>query len=154
MTPSKACYDLIKQFEGFRSKAYLCPAGILTIGFGHTGTDVLPGMRVTEAQADELLKRDVARFALMVEKALTAKVSQGQFDALVSFCFNTGPGKAGVKDGLITLKNGNPSSLLRKTNSGDKLGAAAELDKWTKANGQELRGLVARREAEQRLYLS
>lgn len=154
MTPSKACYDLIKQFEGFRSKAYLCPAGILTIGFGHTGTDVLPGMRVTEAQADELLKRDVARFALMVEKALTAKVSQGQFDALVSFCFNTGPGKAGVKDGLISLKNGNPSSLLRKTNSGDKLGAAAELDKWTKANGQELRGLVARREAEQRLYLS
>jgi len=154
MTPSKACYDLIKQFEGFRSKAYLCPAGILTIGFGHTGTDVLPGMRVTEAQADELLKRDVARFALIVEKALTAKVSQGQFDALVSFCFNTGPGKAGVKDGLITLKNGNPPSLLRKTNSGDKLGAAAEFDKWTKANGQELRGLVARREAEQRMYLS
>ena len=154
MTPSKACYDLIKQFEGFRSKAYLCPAGILTIGFGHTGTDVLPGMRITEAQADEILKRDVAKFAAMVEKALTAKVSQGQFDALVSFCFNTGPGKAGVKDGLITLKNGNPSSLLRKTNAGDKLGAAAEFDKWTKANGQELRGLVARRDAEQRLYLS
>ena len=154
MTPSKACYDLIKQFEGFRAKAYLCPAGILTVGYGHTGTDVLPGMRVTEAQADEILKRDVAKFAAMVEKALTAKVSQGQFDALVSFCFNTGPGKAGVKDGLITLKNGNPSSLLRKTNSGDKLGAAAEFDKWTKANGQELRGLVARRDAEQRLYLS
>lgn len=154
MTPSKACYDLIKQFEGFRSKAYLCPAGIITIGYGHTGTDVLPGMRITEAQADEILKRDVAKFAAMVEKALTAKVSQGQFDALVSFCFNTGPGKAGVKDGLITLKNGNPSSLLRKTNAGDKLGAAAEFDKWTKANGQELRGLVARRDAEQRLYLS
>ena len=154
MNPSKACYDLIKQFEGFRAKAYLCPAGILTVGYGHTGTDVLPGMRVTEAQADEILKRDVAKFAAMVEKALTAKVSQGQFDALVSFCFNTGPGKAGVKDGLITLKNGNPSSLLRKTNSGDKLGAAAEFDKWTKANGQELRGLVARRDAEQRLYLS
>ena len=154
MNPSKACYDLIKQFEGFRSKAYLCPAGILTIGFGHTGTDVLPGMRITEAQADEILRRDVAKFAAMVEKALTAKVSQGQFDALVSFCFNTGPGKAGVKDGLITLKNGSPSSLLRKTNAGDKLGAAAEFDKWTKANGQELRGLVARRDAEQRLYLS
>jgi len=154
VTPSKACYDLIKQFEGFRSKAYLCPAGILTIGYGHTGVDVLPGMRITEAQADELLRRDVAKFAAMVAKALTAKVSQGQFDALVSFCFNTGPGKAGVKDGLISLKSGNPSSLLRKTNSGDKLGAAAEFDKWTKANGQELRGLVARRESEQRLYLS
>lgn len=154
MTPSKACFDLIKQFEGFRSKAYLCPAGLLTIGYGHTGTDVLPGMRITEAQGDDLLRKDVANFAAIVEKALTAKVSQSQFDALVSFCFNTGPGKAGVKDGLITLKNGNPSSLLRKTNSGDKLGAAAEFDKWTKANGQELRGLVARREAEQRLYLS
>lgn len=154
MNPSKACYDLIKQFEGFRSKAYLCPAGILTIGYGHTGVDVLPGMRISEAQADELLRKDVARFAAMVAKALTTKVSQGQFDALVSFCFNTGPGKAGVKDGLISLKNGNPSSLLRKTNAGDKLGAAAEFDKWTKANGQELRGLVARRDAEQRLYLS
>lgn len=154
MTPSKACYDIIKQFEGFRPKAYLCPAGILTIGYGHTGVDVLPGMRITEAQADELLRKDVARFAAIVAKALTAKVSQGQFDALVSFCFNTGPGKAGVKDGLISLKSGNPSSLLRKTNSGDKLGAAAEFDKWTKANGQELRGLVARRDAEQRLYLS
>lgn len=154
MIPSKACYDLIKQFEGFRSKAYLCPAGILTIGYGHTGVDVLPGMRITEAQADDLLRKDVARFAAMVAKALTAKVSQGQFDALVSFCFNTGPGKAGVKDGLISLKIGNPSSLLRKTNAGDKLGAAAEFDKWTKANGQELRGLVARRDAEQRLYLS
>ena len=154
MTPSKACFDLIKQFEGFRTKAYLCPAGLLTIGYGHTGADVLPGMRITEAQGDDLLRKDVAKFAAMVEKSLTAKVSQGQFDALVSFCFNTGPGKAGVKDGLITLKNGNPSSLLRKTNSGDKLGAAAEFDKWTKANGQELRGLVARREAEQRLYLS
>jgi lysozyme len=121
---------------------------------GSTGADVLPGMRITEAQGDDLLRKDVAKFAALVEKALTAKVSQSQFDALVSFCFNTGPGKAGAKDGLITLKNGNPSSLLRKTNSGDKLGAAAEFDKWTKANGQELRGLVARREAEQRLYLS
>ena len=154
MTPSKACFDLIKQFEGFRAKAYLCPAGILTIGYGHTGVDVLPGMRISESQADELLRKDVARFSAMVAKSLTTNVSQGQFDALVSFCFNTGPGKAGVKDGLISLKNGNPSSLLRKTNSGDKLGAAAEFDKWTKANGQELRGLVARREAEQRLYLS
>lgn len=154
MTPSKACYDLIKQFEGFRAKAYLCPAGILTIGYGHTGVDVLPGMRISEAQADELLRKDVARFSAIVAKSLTTNVSQGQFDALVSFCFNTGPGKAGVKDGLISLKNGNPSSLMRKTNSGDKLGAAAEFDKWTKANGQELRGLVARREAEQRLYLS
>lgn len=154
MTPSKSCYDLIKRFEGFRAKAYLCPAGILTIGYGHTGVDVLPGMRISEAQADELLRKDVARFSAIVAKSLTTNVSQGQFDALVSFCFNTGPGKAGVKDGLISLKNGNPSSLLRKTNSGDKLGAAAEFDKWTKANGQELRGLVARRDAEQGLYLS
>lgn len=135
-------------------KAYYCPAGILTIGYGHTGTDVLPGMRVTQDQADAILRSDVAKFEAIVNKALTHSVTQGQFDALVSFCFNVGPGKAGAKDGLVTLKNGSPSSLLRKTNSGDIGGAALEFSKWTKANGQELKGLVSRREAEKQVYLS
>jgi lysozyme len=154
MTPSKACCDLIKQFEGFRAKAYLCPAGIMTVGYGHTGLDVVPGLIVTQAQGDALLRNDVEKFSNIVNKALTTQVTQGQFDALVSFCFNTGPGKTGVKDGLITLKSGNPSTLLRKTNSGDKLGAAAEFPKWATAGGVPLKGLMVRREAEQRLYLS
>lgn len=135
-------------------KAYYCPAGILTIGYGHTGADVVPGMRVTPQMADEILRADVSKFESIVNKALTHSVTQGQFDALVSFCFNVGPGKAGVKDGLVVLKNGNPSSLLRKTNSGDIGGAALEFSKWNKSNGQELKGLVARREAEKHVYLS
>lgn len=154
MNPSQRCYDLIRQFEGFRAKAYYCPAGILTIGYGHTGIDVLPGMVIDAAKGADLLVKDVAKFAALVNKALTIPVSQGQFDALVSFCYNTGPGKAGIKDGLIVLKNGNPSSLLRKTNAGDKLGAAAEFPKWATAGGVPLKGLVIRREAEQRMYLS
>ena len=154
MTPSQNCYDLIKRFEGFRAKAYLCPAGILTIGFGHTGTDVLPGMIITKAQADALLIKDVQTFAALVQNALTTNVTQGQFDALVSFCFNTGPGRKGIKDGLVTLKNGNPSSLLRLTNAGDTLKAAEQFKLWVKADGKVLPGLVTRREAERLLYLS
>jgi lysozyme len=154
MVPSQACYDLIKHFEGFRPKAYYCPAGILSIAYGHTGLDVLPGLIVTEAQGNALLRNDVEIFSSAVSKALTHSVTQGQFDALVSFCYNVGQGKAGVKDGLITLKNGNTSTLLRKTNAGDKLGAAAEFPKWATAGGVPLKGLVIRREAEQRLYLS
>jgi lysozyme len=154
MTPSQACIDLIKRFEGFVPKAYVCPAGVLTIACGHTGLDVLPGQIVTQAQGEALLKSDVERFSNVVNKALTRPVTQGQFDALVSFCFNLGPGKKGVKDGLVTLKSGNTSTLLRKTNEGDKLGAAAEFPKWATAGGVVLKGLVTRREAEQRLYLS
>lgn len=154
MNPSQRCYDIIRHFEGFREKAYLCPAGVLTIGYGHTGIDVLPGMVITKAKAADILVKDVSKFASLVNGALTIKVTQGQFDALVSFCFNTGPGKSGVKDGLITLKNGNPSTLLRKTNAGDILGASAEFLKWVNAGGVKLPGLVARRQAEQILYLS
>ena len=154
MKASDAALRLIKQYEGFVAKAYYCPAGILTIGYGHTGTDVLPGMRVTQDQANDLLQKDVAKFEAIVTKAVTREITQGQFDALVSFCFNVGPGKTGAKDGLVTLKNGNPSSLLRLTNLGDKAGASAEFAKWTKANGIQLAGLVARREAERKLYLS
>lgn len=154
MTPSQACYDLIKRFEGFRAKAYICPAGILTVGYGHTGLDVLPGMIVTEAQADALLRADVDKFTAIVKKSITRPVTQGQFDALVSICFNVGPGRAGARDGIVTLKSGHPSTLLRKLNAGDVLGAAAEFPKWNKAGGVVLRGLTARREAEQRLFLS
>lgn len=154
MTPSQACYDLIKRFEGFRAKAYICPAGILTVGYGHTGLDVLPGMIVTEARADALLRDDVDKFTAIVKKSLTRPVTQGQFDALVSITFNVGPGRAGARDGIVTLKSGQPSTLLRKVNAGDVLGAAAEFPKWNKAGGIVLRGLTARREAEQRLFLS
>lgn len=154
MNPSQACIALIKEFEGFRPKAYLCPAGVLTVGWGHTGVDVFPGMIVTRQRADELLVDDMASAVATVNKFVTVALTQGQFDALVSFCFNVGAGRRGVKDGFVSLKSGAPSTLLRKLNAGDYLGASAELPKWNRGGGVVLDGLTARRQAEQRMFLS
>lgn len=132
---------IIKQFEGLELKAYRCPAGVLTIGYGHTGPDVKPGMVITEAQADALLARDCERFERAVER-LAPVVSQEQFDALVSFAFNLGE---------QSLAN---STLLKKHNAGDHAGAAAEFGKWINAGGKQLAGLVKRRAAEAQLYRS
>ena len=154
MNPSQACIDLIKVSETFRPKAYVCPAGHLTIGWGHTGIDVFPGMIITRQRADELLAEDMASAVAIVNKFVTVALTQGKFDALVSFCFNVGPGRKGVKDGLVSLKNGQPSTLLRKLNEGDYLGASAEFPKWNRGGGIVLGGLVTRRQAEQRMFLS
>lgn len=154
MQPSQKCIDLVKQYEGFRAKAYLCPAGILTIGYGHTGRDVLPGMIITPQRAIELLFADLASAVALVNKFVLVKLTQGQFDALVSIFFNVGPGRKDVKDGLVSLKNGQPSTLLRKLNLGDYIGAAAEFPKWNRSGGVVLDGLTNRRQEEQRLFLS
>lgn len=154
MSPSDACYAIIKKYEGLRLSAYLCPAGVWTIGYGHTGPDVVRGLRITAERADELLRADVKAFADAVNKAVSREITQAMFDAFVSICFNTGPGKKGQKDGVITLKSGQPSTLLRKLNAGDFAGAANEFLKWTKAGGAVLKGLETRRKAERELFLS
>ena len=87
MKTSQRGIDLIRQFEGERLSAYLCPAGIPTIGVGHTGPDVHMGMRITAAQSEALLKQDLAKFETGVEKLVTHPITQDQFDALVSFSF-------------------------------------------------------------------
>lgn len=133
--------DLIKRFEGLRLKAYLCPANVWTIGYGHTGSDVKKGMEITKERAEELLRRDVARFETGVSN-VAATFTQGQFDALVSFAFNLGLGA------LMS------STLLRKHKAGDYEGAANEFRKWVYARGQKLPGLVTRRVAEAELYRS
>lgn len=130
---------IIKHFEGLKLKAYKCPAGIWTIGYGHTGPDVLPGLVITEARADELLAADLARFEAGV--ADLAKVANdNQFAALVSFAFNLG---------LEALRT---STLLRKHMAGDYEGAAAEFARWNKANHVVLSGLTRRRAMEADLY--
>lgn len=154
MSPSDACYAIIKKYEGLRLSAYLCPAGVWTIGYGHTGPDVARGLRITAERADELLRADVGAFADAVNRAVSREITHGMFDALTSICFNTGPGKAGVRDGILMLKSGQPSTLLRKLNSGDFAGAANEFLRWNKAGGVVLKGLVARRKAERELFLS
>jgi lysozyme len=131
--------DLIKSFEGLRLSAYKCPADVWTIGYGTTA-GVKPGQTITKERAEELLREDVKRFEAQVLRLAKVPLTQGQFDALVSFTYNLGAGN---------LSN---STLLRLLNAGDYKGAAAQFDRWTKAGGKELPGLVRRRAAERALF--
>lgn len=137
---------LIRRFEGFRARAYRCPAGVWTIGYGHTTQAgpprVAAGMEITEAEARDVLARDVARFARAVERALTRELSPQQFSALVSFAFNVGEGAFAR------------SSVLAAVNEGNFAAVPERLNRWVKADGRTLRGLVRRRAAEGELFLS
>ncbi len=142
--PSDNCYNLIKRFEGCKLTAYPDPGtggDPWTIGYGHT-KDVRPGLSITQAQADAYLVKDAQWAADAVNEKVTVDLSQNQFDALVCFVFNIG--------GTNFAK----STLLRKLNAGDTLGASLEFLKWNKAGMTELPGLTKRRAAEQSLFLS
>lgn len=132
---------LIKHFEGLQTHAYLCPAGVWTIGYGHT-RGVRSGEVITSEQADALLSDDLSASERAVERSVTVPLSQQQFDALVSFTFNFGEG------------NLHDSTLLKKLNAGDSAGAADEFLRWVNADGKKLPGLVERRNAERQLFLS
>lgn len=144
MKISAAGLKLIKEFEGLRLTAYVCPAGVLTIGYGSTGSHVMPGKSITRAQADALLLKNLARFEAGVSELITKPLTQGQFDALVSFAFNLGCGAL------------EESTLRRRLNGGEEPNTviAQELPKWVKAGGATLPGLVRRRAAEVELATS
>jgi lysozyme len=131
--------ELIKSFEGLYLKAYLCPAKVWTIGYGHTG-NVKPGDVINRQQADELLRQDVEEFVAIVNTAVKVPLTQNQFDSLVSFVYNVGA------DAF------RKSTLLRKLNAGDYAGAAQEFERWNKAHGVVLPGLVKRRKKERELF--
>jgi lysozyme len=139
---SEAGIALIKSFESERLEAYVCPAGKWTIGFGHTGPDVRPGMRISSEKAHALLGKDIAKFERCVNAYLAVPVTQNQFDALVSFTFNVG------------CENLKKSTLLRKLNDGDDVGASEQFRRWDKSNGVPLAGLTRRRQAEMGLFLT
>ena len=145
MNISKVGLDLIKSFEGCQLKAYKCPAGVWTIGWGTTepinGIKPHEGMIITQQQADELLIKNLKGYENAVNKYVTYCINQNQFDALVSFAYNCGNG---------ALKT---STLLKKLNAGDVQGAANEFLRWNKSNGKVLNGLTRRREAERKLFL-
>lgn len=142
---SKNGADLIKHFEGLRLKAYKCPAGIWTIGYGHTGPDVTPGKVITKAQADELFNKDIQKFVDRVNKFLTVQVSQNLFDALVSFDYNTG----GLKKYSKLTRKLEPSSLLKSVNAKkDPHEISFQFRRYVYGGGVKLTGLVRRREAE------
>lgn len=129
---------LIKEFEGCRLEAYVCPAGVLTVGVGHTGPDVKPGMHITQAEADQLLANDVQRFEKAVADQINVPLDQCEFDALVSFAFNCGAGAL------------SESTLRRRLNAGEEKPKvfAEELPRWTSGG---MAGLVRRRDAEVKL---
>lgn len=145
MRPSPAAYDLIKQYEGLRLHAYQDSAGVLTIGWGHTG-DVRRGQSITVHQAEALLALDIGIAAAAVNRHVEAPLSQNMFDALVSFTFNLGEGRLAQ------------STLLKKLNLRDYHAAANEFTKWTKAavRGKKitLPGLVRRRAAERAMFVN
>jgi lysozyme len=132
---------LIKAQEGLRTRAYLCPAGVWTIGYGSTGADVVRGLTISPEEALARLRSDLERFEAAVRRnALPA--SQSQYDALVSLAFNIG------------IDAFEQSTLLRCHRAGDHKGAAAQFGRWTRAGPRKMRGLARRRAAERALYLS
>jgi lysozyme len=131
--------NLIKEFEGFRAKAYKCPAGVWTIGYGHT-RGVTPTMTITLVEAEKLLRQDVGWAETVVNEYVSVGLNQSQFDALVSFVFNVGSGH---------FKS---STLLKKLNKGEYKEVPIELKRWNKANGKVLPGLTRRRKAEGDLF--
>lgn len=141
LKPSARVRDLIARWEGFRTEAYLCPAGVWTIGYGHTGPDVEKGMRISQSAALLLLEADIQPAASAVRAAARVKLNQNQFDALVSFVFNVGAGAFG------------DSTLLGLLNKGDFAGAAEQFGRWNKSGKVVLPGLVRRRAAERELFL-
>ena len=138
--------ELIKEFEGFSSTAYLCSAKKATIGYGNTfwedGTPVKIGDQISKERAETLLKHVVDNFSVAVEVDIKIEVSQNQFDAMVSLAYNIGLG---------AFKN---STLLRQLNRGNFVGASQEFLRWDKSNGKPLLGLTRRREKEKLLFES
>ena len=134
--------DVIKSFEGLYLRAYLCPAKVWTIGYGTT-TNVKAGMTISREQAEAFLKDDLAKFERSVLRLVKQPLTDNQFSALVSFCYNVGAG------------NLEKSTLLKKVNINpkDKL-IYNEFLKWNKAKGKVLSGLTRRRKAEADLYFT
>ncbi|MMZ51657.1 Lysozyme RrrD [compost metagenome] len=130
---------LIQSFEGFREKAYLCPAGVWTIGYGHT-KNVYPGQVSSMHDATMRLQWDAGNAERVVRQNVNVQLSQNQFDALVSFVFNLGE------------RNFVQSTLLKYLNAGDYASAANQLLRWNKADGRVLPGLTRRRRAEKELF--
>ena len=141
MNISQKGIDLIKKFEGCRLTAYKCPSNVLTIGYGHTGSDVYIGKRITQEEADKLFSMDLKIHENNVNKLVKVSLTQNQFDALVSFEFNIGYGQF------------SKSTLLKLLNEKKYKESAEQFERWVYSNGKVLQGLVKRRTEEKNLFL-
>ena len=132
---------LIKNFEGCELTAYKCAAGVWTIGYGHI-KGVSEGMTITQEEAEQMLKDEMAEYEGYVNKLVTVELNQNQFDAMVSWVYNLGGG------------NLSASTLLKVLNAGDYAGVPAQMMRWNKAGGKVLEGLTRRRQAEADLFVA
>ena len=140
MKTSQNGIELIKKFEGCRLETYICPAGVFTIGYGHIGADVKSGMKITQKEAETILKNDLKTFEKGVQRIIKKELTQNQFDALVSFAYNLG------------LENLKKSTLAKFINQGKFKEASSQFERWVYANGVKLNGLIRRRKAEKDLF--
>ena len=133
---NKSGLNLIKKYEGCKLTSYICPAGVLTIGYGHTGKDVKPNQTITKKKAISLLKKDLARFERHVQSYnYIYEWTENEFSALVSFAYNIG------NIDQLTAYGTRTRSQIRSA-----------MLKYVKANGKTLQGLVKRRKAELKLF--
>ena len=141
MRTSQQGINLIKSFESLRLEAYKCPAGVLTIGYGHTA-GVKSGDVIDKQKAEQLLTEDLRGFEEVINRECPG-VNQNQFDALVSFVFNVGTGNF-LKSTLLKCVKANPENVNIRY----------EFSRWNRSKGEVLSGLIRRRKAEADLYFS
>ena len=139
MKTSQYGIDLIKHFEGCELKAYKCPAGVWTIGYGHT-KGVQEGDEWSESHANHMLEVELEEYEGYVDKYVTAPLGQNQFDALVSWTYNLGGG------------NLSASTMLKVLNAGEYDEVPNQMLRWNKAGGKVLEGLNSRRQAEADMF--
>jgi lysozyme len=131
---------MTEQFEGCKLTAYQDQVGVWTIGYGHTGPEVVKGRTITIEEAQDLLAMDIRTAATFVNNVVAVALSQEEFDALVDFAFNLGRGRL------------EGSTLLRELNAGNFAAAAAQFEVWDRAGGAVVAGLLRRRQAEAALF--
>lgn len=141
MRASSKAEDIIKRFEECRLKAYKCPAGVWTIGWGTTGKGIKEGLVITQPTADNMLKAHIMDLSLELTDIFGKKLEQNEFDAIVSFVYNIGMGAF------------RKSTMCHLLLEGKTAEASKEFERWVYASGKKLPGLVKRREAEKDLFL-
>jgi len=135
---------IIKEFEGLKLTSYLCPTGHWTIGYGHTSSEIVEGMTITIEKAEEYLEKDISYFSGVVKKFVKVPLNDNQLSALISFVFNLGDQR---------LKK---STLLKKLNESDYVGASKEFIRWNKGEVDGvltvIDGLTTRRVIETKIF--
>ena len=141
MKSSEKIRTFIKNQEGLRLNAYLCPARVWTIGYGHTGSEIVKGLVITKEQAEKYFNNDILIHENNVSRLVKVPLNQNQFDALVSFEYNVGYG------------NFSSSTLLKLLNQKKYTLAAEQFGRWVYANKKVLPGLVKRRKYERDFFV-